>query len=115
MRKFLLQHLKGKTSIIEVEVEKATVLSAPNYYGWWSLKEGESVYNVLAPPAIKDMYPHPIMWWALYETPEEAMAEGEKNIRADAERTAIKHHTELDVDSMNAKIAAITVHRVKEI
>lgn len=75
MRKFYIQSLKGKTSILEVEGELLKQFEDPTLI--WSLKEGEYVFKIAKPASLSgERY----MSFAFSETLEEAVALAHKSI-----------------------------------
>lgn len=65
MRKFYVQHLKGKISILEIEGEIDTSVKSSLY-----LKEGEFAFNICKPESLKgERY----MWFALRDSEQEAI------------------------------------------
>ncbi len=75
MRKFYIQSLKGKTSILEVEGELLLQSEDPTLI--WGLKEGEYVFKIAKPASLAgERY----MSFAFSETLEEATASAHKSI-----------------------------------
>lgn len=65
MRKFYIQHLKGKVSILEIEGELCNLAQSRLY-----LKDREYAFNITKPESLKgERY----MWFALADTESEAL------------------------------------------
>ncbi len=76
MRKFYVQHLKGKTSIIEIEVEADIMFSR------LTLKEGEMAFNISKPENLKgERY----MWWSMADSEADAIKIAYRDIEKDLE------------------------------
>ena len=90
MKKFVIQSVKGATSIVEVEYEVM-----PKFYSY-TLKEGEWMGKITAPTFLyeKDMsnklVPPIWCWWAFYESVETAMEYLNKNFRESIVRSLEK-------------------------
>ncbi len=75
MRKFYIQSLKGKTSILEVEGE--LLLQAEDPVLVWSLREGEYMFKITKPASLAgERY----MSFAFNDTLEEAITSAHKDI-----------------------------------
>lgn len=74
MRKFVIQSVKGSTSIVEVEYEVM-----PKYYNY-ALTEGQWMGKISAPTFLyeKDVNNKPVppvwCWWAFYDSVEDCLA-----------------------------------------
>lgn len=74
MRKFVVQSVKGNTSIVEVEYEVM-----PKFYNY-ALKEGEWMGKITAPTFLyekdhnNNLVPPVWCWWAFHDSVEASMA-----------------------------------------
>lgn len=85
MRKYIVQHLKGVTSILEIECEKVTLLEDPSLA--WSLKNFEYKVKVSKPVSFAGEI---LCWWALFATEPLARQQAEKELIEEAKRNARK-------------------------
>jgi hypothetical protein len=100
MRKFIVEHSKRGTSIIEVDVVLLSLLEDTSLA--WRLKSGESIYRVLA-PANHDM----VMSWAVFDTEEHALGVAVIDITMSYKRQAEKAHTAFDEAACNEELMSI--------
>lgn len=90
MRKFVVQSVKGITSIVEVEYEVM-----PKFYNY-ALKEGEWMGKISAPTFLyekdhnNNLVPPIWCWWAFYDSVEVAMEYLSKSFRESFVRSVEK-------------------------
>jgi hypothetical protein len=123
MKKYTIQSKKGKTSIIEVEIEVVKQLEDPSV-GW--MNTGEYKARILKPTSFHQklekivdgkseltIVPDVLCWHAFYSTLEEAKAYSEELIKHEFKFMLRKHNVAYTEEDVQAAIAAVEVLALK--
>lgn len=102
MRKFIINHTKDSTYIVEVECEKAFCSS-------WETLPDECKYKL-----ILDGKPVVYMSWAVYDTEAFALNVAAGDIRKEFERREIKHKEKFDEQEFLKSVANIKRIRMEK-
>ena len=102
MRKFVVLHRKGTTTVQEVECE--AMFCHP-----WEVKPGEAKYRLSAPEELRGE-----LWmsWFFCDTQGDAEAKANIELREEFERRAFKAKTKFDEQGFLAAVAAIKVNKL---
>lgn len=97
---YVITSAKGVLTITQVEAKQVTLLENPN------LLNRDVQFDILHSKN-KALIGERWYGWAFYETGEDAKRQALKDIRAEAERTARKAHTEVDEEVLQEKFKTI--------
>ena len=106
MRKFTVQHSRGTTSIIEVEIEIVSAMEDPSVL--W-LPEGEFKARIMAPTSLNNQDGQPSVWYshALYWTANQAWVRAERDVRSTFDFNLRKYGTPYTEEDVKAKMTTI--------
>jgi hypothetical protein len=106
MRRFAVQHSRGQTSVMEVEIEILSAMEDPTVL--W-LPEGEFKARVMAPTSLYDQDGKPPVWYshAIYWTIHGAWARAERDVRSAFDFNLRKYGIPYTEEDVKAKLADI--------
>lgn len=107
MKKYYASHVKGITSVVELEVEPLSKMECyTNNLNVFSLLADEVRYKIVKPNDYAKLYPY-MLSSHLSNTKEEAVGKAQAAIIEDTQRNAEKSKVPIDWTALDKKIADI--------
>src|SRR5271165_3876860 len=106
MRRFAVQHNRGQTSVMEIEIQ---ILSAMEDSSVLWLPEGEFKARIVAPTSLYDQDGLPPIWYshAIYWNVHQAWVRAERDVRSGFDFNLRKYGTPYTEEDVKAKLATI--------